>query len=103
MSNRSKSLIIIMILLLLKTTSNETSLIELKRTIKASLNIIDPLTSDQTNTWETGHKISHVSLLKSNNLISHCMLPFWMKNSIVIRSWLKKSSDCESRRRVAVR
>jgi hypothetical protein len=42
MSNMSKSLIII----LLKTTTNKTSLIVLKRTIKASLNFIDPLTSD---------------------------------------------------------
>jgi hypothetical protein len=46
MSNRSKSLIIIMTLLLLKITSNKTSLIVLKRTIRASLNLIDPLTSD---------------------------------------------------------
>jgi hypothetical protein len=50
MSNRSKSLIIITILILLKITSNETSIIALKRTIRASLNLIDPLTSDQTNT-----------------------------------------------------
>jgi hypothetical protein len=53
MSNMSKSLIIIMIVLMLKTISNETSLIALKRTIRASLNLIDPLTSDRTNTWET--------------------------------------------------
>jgi hypothetical protein len=103
MSNRSKSLIIIMTLLLLKITSNETSLITLKRTIRASLNLIDPLTSDQTNTWGTGHKIPHASPLKSSNLLSHRMLPFRMKNNIAIRSWLKKSSDCESRRRVAAR
>jgi hypothetical protein len=50
MSNRSKSLIIISTMLLLKTTSNKTSLISLKRTIRASLYIIYPLTSDQTNT-----------------------------------------------------
>jgi hypothetical protein len=46
MSNRSKNLIIIMTLLMLKTTSNKTSLIALKRTIRASLNLIDSLTSD---------------------------------------------------------
>jgi hypothetical protein len=46
MSNRSKSLLIIMTLLLLKTMSNKISLIALKRTIRASLNLIDPLTSD---------------------------------------------------------
>jgi hypothetical protein len=46
MINMSKSLIIILTLLLLKTTSNKMSLIALKRTIKASLNLIDPLTSE---------------------------------------------------------
>jgi hypothetical protein len=86
MSNRSKSLIIISIMLLLKTTSNKTSLISLKRTIRASLNLIYPLTSDRTNTWGTGHKIPRASLLKSSNLLSHHMLPFRMKNNIMIRS-----------------
>jgi hypothetical protein len=85
MSNRSKSLIIISIMLLLKITSNKTGLIPLKRTIKASLNLIYPLTSDRTNTWGTGHKISRVSPLKSSNLLSHHVLPFRM-NSITIRS-----------------
>jgi hypothetical protein len=103
MSNRSQSLIIIMTLLLLKTASNKTSLITLKRTIGASLNLIDPLISDRTNAWGTGHKISRASSLKSSNLLSHRVLPFQMKNSLVIRSWLRKSSDCESRRRVTVR
>jgi hypothetical protein len=103
MSNMSKSLIIIMTLLLLKTISNETSLIALKRTIRASLNLIDPLVSDRTNTWGTGYKIPCASLLKSNNLLSHRMLSFRMKNSFTIRRWLKKSSGCESRRRVSVR
>jgi hypothetical protein len=50
MSNGSKSLIIITIVLLLKTMSNKTCLIALKRTVRASLNLIDPLTSDRTNT-----------------------------------------------------
>jgi hypothetical protein len=86
MSNRSKSLIIITTLLLLKTMSNKMSLIVLKRTIRASLNLIDPLTSDQTNTWGTWHKIPCASLLKNSNLLSHRMLPFQMKNSIMIRS-----------------
>jgi hypothetical protein len=48
MSNMSKSLIIILILLLLKTMGNKMSLITLRRTIRASLNLIDPLTSDWT-------------------------------------------------------
>jgi hypothetical protein len=103
MSNRSKSLIIISTVLLLKTTSNKTSLISLKRTIRASLNLIYPLTSDRMNTWGTGHKIPRVSPLKGSNLLSHRVLPFRMKNSITIRSWLRKSSSSESRRRVTVR
>jgi hypothetical protein len=97
MSNRSKSLIIISALLLLKTTSNKTTLIALKRTIRASLNLIDPLTSDRTNTRGTGHKIPRVSPPKSSNL------SFWMKNGIAIRSWLRKNSGCESQKRVTIR
>jgi hypothetical protein len=103
MSNRSKSLIIIPVVLLLKTTSNKTSFIALKRIIRASLNLIDPLTSDRTNTWGIGHKIPHASLLKSSNLLSHRVLPFRTKNSIMIRSWLRKSSSSKSRRRVTVK
>jgi hypothetical protein len=83
--------------------SNETSLIKLKRTIRASLNLIDPLTSDQTNTWGQGIRSHSASPLKSSNLLSHCMLPFQMKNSTTIRSWLRKSSGYESRRTVTVR
>jgi hypothetical protein len=43
------------------------------------------------------------SLIKSNNLLSDCVLPFWMKNNIMIRSWLRKNNDCESSRSVPVR
>jgi hypothetical protein len=103
MGNKSKHLIIITTMLLLKTMSNETSLIALKRIIRASLNLIDPLTSDQMNTWRMGHKIPCVSPLKSSNLLSHRMLPFRMKNIIAIRSWLRKSNCCESQRIVTVR
>jgi hypothetical protein len=63
-------------LLLLKTTSNKMSLIAVKRTIRASLNLLDPLTSDRTNTWGTWHKIPRVSPFRSNNLLSHRVLPF---------------------------
>jgi hypothetical protein len=103
MSNRRKSLIIISTMLLLKTTSNKMSLISLKRTTRASLNLIYPLTSDRANTWGTRHKILCASPLKGSNLLSHRILPFWMKNSIAIRSWLRKSSSSESRRKVTVR
>jgi hypothetical protein len=49
--NMSKSLIIIMTLLLLKITSNKTSLIALKRIIRTGLNLIEPLASDRMNKW----------------------------------------------------
>jgi hypothetical protein len=103
MSNRSKNLIIIMTWLQLKTTSNNTSLITLKITVRSSLNLINPLTSDWSNMWGTVHKISRASPLKISNLLSHLVLSFRMKNSIAIRSWLRKSSGCESRNRVTVR
>jgi hypothetical protein len=103
MSNMSKSLIIISTMLLLKIMSNRTSLISLKRTIRASLNVIYPLTSDRTNSWGIGHKIPRASPLKGSNLPSHRVLSFRMKNSIAIRSWLRQSSSNESRRRVTVR
>jgi hypothetical protein len=89
--------------LVLKTTGNKKSLITLKRTIRASVNLIDPLTSDRMNTWRTWHKITYASLLKSSNLLSHHVLSFRMKNNIMIKGWLKKSSDYKSRRRVIVK
>jgi hypothetical protein len=85
MSNRSKSLIIISTMLMLKTTNNKTSLISLKRTIRAGLNLIYLLTSDRTNTWGTGHKIPRASPLKGSNLLRHRVLTFRIKNSIAIR------------------
>jgi hypothetical protein len=103
MSNWRKSLIIITTLLLLKITGNKTSLIALNRTVRASLNLIYPLTSDWTNMWRTRYMIPRANPLKSSNLLSHCVLTFWMKNNITIRSWLRKSSGCESKRRVIVR
>jgi hypothetical protein len=77
MSNMSKSVIIVMTLVLLKPTSNKINLIALKRTVRASLNLIDTLTSGRTNTLGTKHKIPRASTLKS--------------------------SGCESQRRVTVR
>jgi hypothetical protein len=74
MSNGSKSLIIIMTMLLLKTTSNETSLIALKRIIRASLNLIYPLTGDRTDMWGTWYKIPCTSPFKNNNLLNYRVL-----------------------------
>jgi len=46
----SERLIIIAAVLLLKATSHKTSFVTLKRTIGASLDLIDPLACDGTNT-----------------------------------------------------
>jgi hypothetical protein len=46
MTNESRSLIIITTLILLKTTSNKTSLIAVRRIVRASLNLIDSLTRE---------------------------------------------------------
>jgi hypothetical protein len=73
MSSGSKNLIIITTLLLLKTTGNKTNIISLKRTIRASLNFIDPLTSDWMDMWGIGYKIPRSSLLKSSNPQPTCV------------------------------
>ncbi|MCH1922571.1 hypothetical protein L9G15_24480, partial [Shewanella sp. A3A] len=57
MGHGSKSLIVITTMLLLKATSYKTSFITLKRTIRASLNLIDPLTSDGTDTGRKRNQI----------------------------------------------
>jgi hypothetical protein len=90
MSNQSKCLIIIMTMFLLNVTGNKMSLIALKRTIRADLNLMYPLTSDRTNISGTRHKISRVSPLKSTNLLTLRMLLFRMKNS-----WRRENNCCE--------
>jgi hypothetical protein len=49
MSHGSKSLIIVTVLLLLKTTSHKTRFIALKTSIRVSLNFVDPLAHDEMN------------------------------------------------------
>ena len=47
-SNRSKSLIIVRTMLLLKATRHKASLVALKRAIGSSLDLIDPLEGDRS-------------------------------------------------------
>jgi hypothetical protein len=86
MSHRYKSLIIITTLLLLEATSHKTCFVALKRSIRASLNLVDPLACDGTNTGRRRDKIPSASALKRSNLLSHGKLPFGMYLSIPIRS-----------------
>jgi hypothetical protein len=103
MSHRSKSLIIVTTLLLLKTMSHKTRFIALKRSIRASLNFVYPLTRDGMNTGRGRDKIPGASALKHNNLLSHGKLPFRMTLSIPIRSRLKGNGKTVLTRRVTIR
>jgi hypothetical protein len=71
MSHRCKSLIIIMTLLLLEAMSHKTRLVALKRSIGASLNLIDTLPCDGTNTGRMRDKIP--SAVRSSAAISSAM------------------------------
>src|SRR3954464_4385160 len=102
MSHRSKGLIIVTTMLLLKTTSHKTRFIALKRSIRAGLNLIDPLTRDRTNTGRRRNKIPGASALKRNNLLSHGQLPFRMTLSIPIRSRLGGNRKTILTRRVTI-
>jgi hypothetical protein len=102
MSHRSKSLIIVMAVLLLKAMSHKTRFVALKRSIRAGLNFIDPLTRDRMNTGRGSDKISGASALKRSNLLIHSKLPFRMTLSILIRSQLGGNRKTVLTRRVTV-
>jgi hypothetical protein len=102
MSHRGKSLIIVTAVLLLKAMSHKTRFITLKRSIRAGLNFIDPLTRDRTNTGRGRDKIPGASTLKRSNLLSHSKLPFRMTLSIPIRSRLGGNRETILTRRVTV-
>ena len=74
--HRSECLIIIASLLLLKTTGHKTRFVALKTTIRASLNLVDPLAGDGTNTGREGNQIPCARKLKGSNLLGHRKLPF---------------------------
>jgi hypothetical protein len=103
MSHGCEGLIIIMTLFLLEATSHKTRFVALKRSIGASLNLIDPLACDRTNTRRWRDKIPSASALKRSNLLGHGKLPFGMALSIPVRSWLEGSRKTIVTRRVAIR
>jgi hypothetical protein len=83
-SNRSKSLLVVTTVLLLKTTSNKTRFKALNRTIRVSLDLIEPLAHDWNNRRRAGNKILSAGTLKSSNLLGHSKLPLRMSNNISI-------------------
>jgi hypothetical protein len=101
MSHKSKSLIIVTALLLLKATSHKTRFIALKRSIRAGLNFVDPLARDGTNTGRRRNEIPSASALKRSNLLGHGKLPFGM--SIPIRSRLEGNRKTVLTMRVTIR
>jgi hypothetical protein len=103
MSHMGKDLIIVTAVLLLKATSRKTRFIALKRSIRAGLNFIDPLTRDGTNTGRGRNKIPGASALKRSNLLSHGKLPFGMTLSIPIRNRLEGNRETVLTRRVTIR
>jgi hypothetical protein len=103
MSHRSKSLIIVTALLLLKATSHKTRFIALERSIRASLNFVDPLAHDGTNTRRRRNKIPSASTLKRSKLLGHGKLPFGMMLNIPIRSRLEGNRKTILTRRVTIR
>ena len=99
----SERLIIIASLLLLKTTSHKTSFVTLKRTIGASLDLIDPLACDGANTGRRGNKIPRASALKGSNLLSHRKLPFRLSHVITVGSGHNNSRKTVLGIRIAIR
>jgi hypothetical protein len=103
MGHWGKGLIIVMALLLLEATSHKTHFVALKRSIRASLNLIDPLACDGRNTGRRRDKIPSASALNRSNLLGHGKLPFGMTLSILIRSWLEGNRKTVLTRRVTIR
>jgi hypothetical protein len=103
MSHKSKSLIIVTALLLLKATSHKTRFIAFKRSIRVGLNFVDPLARDGTNIGRGRNKILGASALKRSILLGHGKLPFRMTLSIPIRSWLEGNRKTVLTRSVTIR
>ena len=101
--HRSECLIIIAPLLLLKTTGHKTSFVALKRTIGASLNLVDPLAGDGTNTGRKGNQIPCARALKSSKLFGHRKLPFRLSHGSPIGSGLSNDRETVPIRRIAIR
>jgi hypothetical protein len=90
-------------LLLLEATNHKACFIALKRSIRVSLNLVDPLAYDGTNTGRRRDKIPSASVLKRSNLLSHGKLPFGMTLSISIRNQLEVNRKTVLTRRVTIR
>ncbi|XP_048556699.1 uncharacterized protein LOC125537428 [Triticum urartu] len=101
--HRSKCLIIIGSLLLLKAIGHMSSFVALKRTIGASLNLVYPLAGDGTNTGRKGNQIPCARALKGSKLFGHRKLPFRLSHGSPIGSGLSNNREAVPIRRIAIR
>ncbi|XP_040245347.1 uncharacterized protein [Aegilops tauschii subsp. strangulata] len=101
--HKSECLIIIASLLLLKATGHNTSFVALKRTIGASLNLVDPLAGDGTNTGREGNQIPCARALKGSKLFGHRKLPFRLSHGSPIGSGLNNNRETVPIRRISIR
>ena len=78
-------------MLVLKTKCHKTHLVALKRTIRASLKLLDTLGSDKRNIRRNRNKIPRASALKGNKPVCHRMLLEKNKINIAIKvnSWTR--------------
>jgi hypothetical protein len=102
-SDMSKSLIMVTTMILLKIASNETSFITLKSTIRADLNLIDPLTGNRTNMGRKRNELPGTSSLKCSNVLNHSKLSFTMNNNLTISSQLRDSHYTIASRIIEIR
>ena len=96
MSNRSKSLIIVTTMLLLKATRHKASLVALKRAIRSSLDLIDPLASNRSGVRRQGDKIPSTGAIQGSNLLRHGMLPVRVGSSLTVSGRLNKRSNSQA-------
>lgn len=80
----------------LEAMSNKTSFVTLKRTIGASLNLINPLICGRPNMRVMRNNLLSASTLKSSNLLRHRKLSFRTNNSITIGSRLRKNRSSKT-------
>ena len=79
------------------------SFVTLKRTIRASLDLVDPLAGDGTNTGREGNQLPCARALKGSKFFSHRKLPFRLSHGSLIGSGLSNNRETVPIRRVAIR
>lgn len=79
--------------ILLKDKRYKSVLTALKRSIRASLDLVDPLAGNKSDMRGQRNRISGASALQSSNLLSHSMLPLRVSNIISVGCGLHNGSS----------